>query len=98
MAFTAWLIAPAPIAWISTRPWVLTTPAIAPATRTGCEVAETLSTSTGVAALPPVGVVGIDKLVKVLKCDADSKPKKVGMARQAATPPSCGANGTGRRG
>src|SRR5215471_5265734 len=47
MALTAWLIAPAPIAWTSTRPFVRITPAIAPATATGFEVAETLSTSTG---------------------------------------------------
>src|SRR5438093_1515510 len=47
MALTAWLIAPAPIAWTSTRPLLRITPAIAPATATGFEVAETLSTSTG---------------------------------------------------
>src|SRR6266566_5668470 len=47
IAFTAWLIAPAPIAWTSTRPLLRITPAIAPATATGLEVAETLSTSTG---------------------------------------------------
>src|SRR6266550_3409968 len=48
IALTAWLIAPAPIAWTSTRPLLRMTPAIAPATATGFEVAETLSTSTGV--------------------------------------------------
>src|SRR6266513_2647914 len=48
IAFTAWLIAPAPIAWTSTRPLLRITPAMAPATATGLEVAETLSTSTGV--------------------------------------------------
>src|SRR5438105_13282460 len=58
MALTAWLIAPAPIAWTSTRPLLRMTPAMAPATATGFEVAETLSTSTGarstvIAATPP---------------------------------------------
>src|SRR5439155_12048580 len=48
IALTAWLIAPAPMAWTSTRPLLRITPAIAPATATGLEVAETLSTSTGV--------------------------------------------------
>src|SRR5258705_1194229 len=48
IAFTAWLIAPAPIACTSTRPLLRITPAIAPATATGLEVAETFSTSTGV--------------------------------------------------
>src|SRR2546427_7387766 len=48
MALTAWLMAPAPIAWTSTRPLLRMTPAMAPATATGFEVAETLSTSTGV--------------------------------------------------
>src|SRR2546430_5435000 len=47
IALTAWLMAPAPIAWTSTRPLLRMTPAIAPATATGLEVAETLSTSTG---------------------------------------------------
>src|SRR5215472_5140565 len=47
IAFTAWLMAPAPIAWTSTRPLLRITPAIAPATATGFDVAETLSTSTG---------------------------------------------------
>src|SRR5205823_12242116 len=47
IALTAWLIAPAPMAWTSTRPLLRITPAIAPATATGFEVAETLSTSTG---------------------------------------------------
>src|SRR4029077_5422158 len=47
MALTAWLMAPAPIAWTSTRPLLRITPAMAPATATGFEVAETLSTSTG---------------------------------------------------
>src|SRR5260370_144579 len=48
VALTAWLIAPAPIACPSTRPLLRMTPAMAPATATGFEVAETLSTSTGV--------------------------------------------------
>src|SRR6266568_1912287 len=47
MALTALLMAPAPIAGTSTRPVLRSTPAIAPATATGFEVAETLSTSTG---------------------------------------------------
>src|SRR5437870_1353283 len=47
MALTAWLMAPAPIAWTSTRPLLRMTPAMAPATATGLEVAETFSTSTG---------------------------------------------------
>src|SRR5438093_1628208 len=47
IALTAWLIAPAPMACTSTRPLLRITPAIAPATATGLEVAETLSTSTG---------------------------------------------------
>src|SRR5438105_12809174 len=47
IALTAWLMAPAPIAWTSTRPLLRMTPAMAPATATGLEVAETLSTSTG---------------------------------------------------
>src|SRR6185295_10198566 len=47
IALTAWLMAPAPIACTSTRPLLRITPAIAPATATGLEVAETLSTSTG---------------------------------------------------
>src|SRR3979411_3295831 len=45
IALTAWLIAPAPIAWTSTRVWLRTTPAIAPATATGFEVAETFKIS-----------------------------------------------------
>src|ERR1700694_5295920 len=47
IALTAWLMAPAPIAWTSTRPLLRITPAMAPATATGLEVAETFSTSTG---------------------------------------------------
>src|SRR5690348_17387639 len=47
MALTAWLMAPAPMAWTSTLPLLRITPAMAPATATGFEVAETLSTSTG---------------------------------------------------
>src|SRR2546421_274807 len=38
-------MAPAPMAWTSTRLWVRTTPAMAPATATGLEVAETLRIS-----------------------------------------------------
>src|ERR1043166_289028 len=55
MALTAWLIAPAPIAWTSTRPLLRITPAIAPATATGFDVAETLSTSTGVRSVDIAG-------------------------------------------
>src|SRR5918912_1526468 len=40
-------MAPAPIAWTSTLPWLRMTPAMAPATATGLEVADTLRTSTG---------------------------------------------------
>src|SRR4029077_13661985 len=47
IALTAWLMAPAPMAWTSTLPLLRITPAMAPATATGLEVAETLSTSTG---------------------------------------------------
>src|ERR1700694_1433811 len=47
IALIAWLIAPAPIAWTSTRFWVRTTPAIAPPTATGLLVAETLRISNG---------------------------------------------------
>src|SRR5207237_8703887 len=42
-----WLMSPAPIGWTWTRPWLRMTPAIAPATAIGLEVAETFSTSTG---------------------------------------------------
>src|SRR6202171_2397559 len=45
IALTAWLMAPAPIAWTSTRVWLRTTPAIAPATATGLEVADTFKIS-----------------------------------------------------
>src|SRR5947207_4211186 len=45
IAFTAWLMAPAPIACTSTRLWLRTTPAIAPATATGLDVAETFRIS-----------------------------------------------------
>src|SRR3977135_1611242 len=47
IAVTAWLMAPAPIACTSTRPLLLITPAMAPATATGLEGAETFSTSPG---------------------------------------------------
>src|SRR5438876_10699334 len=65
IALTAWLIAPAPMAWTSTRPLLRITPAIAPATATGLEVAETLSTSTGarsVIAGTPSNMFTIDAL------------------------------------
>src|SRR2546425_11603850 len=45
MALPAWLMAPAPMAWTSTRCWVRTTPAMAPATATGLEVADTFRIS-----------------------------------------------------
>lgn len=50
-----------------------------------------MSTSTGVAALPPVGEVGIDKMSKVLKCDLDSKPKRAAADCLAARLPGFGA-------
>src|SRR6202521_4395392 len=65
MAFTAWLIAPAPMACTSTRPLLRMTPAMAPATATGLEVAETFSTSTGtrsVIAGTPSGMFSVDSL------------------------------------
>src|SRR5258706_16189802 len=67
IAFTAWLTAPAPIACTSTRPLLRITPAIAPATATGLEVAETFSTSTGtrpstVIAGTPSNMFSVDSL------------------------------------
>src|SRR5438309_1199877 len=66
IALTAWLMAPAPMAWTSTRPLLRITPAIAPATATGLEVAETLSTSTGarsvVIAGTPSNMFSVDSL------------------------------------
>src|SRR6476646_498660 len=67
MALTAWLMAPAPIACTSTRPLLLITPAMAPATATGLEVAETFSTSTGarspvIFAGTPSGMLFVDSL------------------------------------
>src|SRR5207245_4478712 len=67
IAFTAWLIAPAPIACTSTRPLLRITPAMAPATATGLEVAETFSTSTGARPSPviagtPSNVFSVDSL------------------------------------
>jgi hypothetical protein len=44
-ALTAWLVAPAPIACTSARPFSRTTPAIAPATALGRDRAETFRTS-----------------------------------------------------
>src|SRR2546428_14141754 len=61
IAFTAWLMAPAPIAWTSTRLWLRTTPAIAPATATGFEVAETFRISIAARAVrgtPAAGLAG----------------------------------------
>src|SRR3982074_140775 len=46
IALTAWLMAPAPIAWTSTRPLLLITPAMAPATATGFEGGGDLTTLT----------------------------------------------------
>src|SRR5450756_1041149 len=43
IAFTAWLTAPAPIAWISACLFSRTDPAIAPATEWGLEFADTFS-------------------------------------------------------
>src|SRR4029077_2316021 len=67
MALTAWLMAPAPIAWTSTRPLLRITPAMAPATATGLDVAETFRTSTGarsavIGAVPPSNIFAIDSL------------------------------------
>src|SRR5258708_2909358 len=66
IALTAWLMAPAPMACTSTRPLLRITPAIAPATATGLEVAETFSTSTGarsvVIAGTPSNVFTVDSL------------------------------------
>src|ERR1700694_2421669 len=65
IALTAWLIAPAPIACTSTRPLLRITPAMAAATATGLEVAETFSTSTGtrsVIAGTPSRMFSIDSL------------------------------------
>src|SRR5450631_1710125 len=65
IALTAWLMAPAPIACTSTRPLLLITPAMAPATATGLEVAETFSTSTGarsVIAGTPSRMLSVDSL------------------------------------
>src|ERR1700694_1464000 len=65
IALTAWLIAPAPIACTSTRPLLRITPAMAPATATGLEVAETFSTSPGtrsVIAGTPSRMFSIDSL------------------------------------
>src|SRR2546429_8229191 len=54
------------MAWTSTRPLLRITPAIAPATATGLEVAETLSTSTGarstVSAGTPSNMFTVDSL------------------------------------
>src|SRR5579859_1725315 len=66
IALTAWLMAPAPMACTSTRPLLRMTPAMAPATATGLEVAETFSTSTGarsvVIAGTPSNVFTVDSL------------------------------------
>src|SRR5712691_181789 len=67
IALTAWLMAPAPMACTSTRPLLRITPAMAPATATGLEVAETLSTSTGarsavIAAGTPSNMFAIDSV------------------------------------
>src|ERR1700682_4314365 len=66
IALTAWLMAPAPMAWTSTRPLLRITPAIAPATASGLEVAETFSTSVGarsvVIAGTPSNVFTVDSL------------------------------------
>src|SRR6266581_2074390 len=60
-------MAPAPIACTSTRPLLRITPAIAPATATGLDVAETISTSTGARPSPviagtPSNVFSVDSL------------------------------------
>ncbi len=45
IALIAWLIAPAPMACISAAPFSLRTPASAPATEFGLDLAETFNTS-----------------------------------------------------
>src|SRR5712691_590094 len=68
IAFTAWLIAAAPIAWSSAVPFSRTTPASAPATAVGFDLAATLRTSIGRASsaerrrIPPHGRGG-DRLL-----------------------------------
>src|SRR6059058_3006148 len=59
IAFTAWLMAPAPIACTSTRLWLRTTPAIAPATATGFEVAETFRISIAARAVRGTPAAGL---------------------------------------
>src|SRR5712691_4611705 len=65
IAFTAWLIAPAPMACTSTLPLLRMTPAMAPATATGLEVADTFSTSTGARPLTL-----LDLLLRVFSVDS----------------------------
>jgi hypothetical protein len=52
-------MAPAPIAWTSTRLWLRTTPAIAPATATGFEVAETFKISIAARAVRGTPAAGL---------------------------------------
>src|SRR5437899_2448936 len=59
IALTAWLMAPAPIAWTSTRLWLRTTPAMAPATATGFEVAETFRISIAARAVRGTPAAGL---------------------------------------
>src|SRR5207237_2103151 len=59
IALTAWLMAPAPIACTSTRLWLRTTPAIAPATATGFEVAETFRISIAARAVRGTPAAGL---------------------------------------
>src|SRR5665213_146717 len=78
IALTAWLIAPAPMACTSTRCWVRTTPAMAPATATGLLVAETLRISMGLASPCDDACVGgcfdvIMRLVVIVNRDQESR-------------------------
>src|SRR5437879_4934344 len=73
IALTAWLMAPAPMAWTSTRLWVRTTPAMAPATATGLEVAETLRISmAGRPDRPVLGAPGVAGGLAWLAGDGDA--------------------------
>src|SRR3977135_326954 len=56
-------MAPAPIACTSTRVWLRTTPAIAPATATGFEVAETFKISMAARAVRGIPAAGLAESV-----------------------------------
>src|SRR5579859_2211394 len=67
IALMAWLMAPAPMAWSSTRPLLRMTPAMAPATATGLEEAETLRIS--VPGLPSAEVNAASPMLCVYSID-----------------------------